>query len=106
MSEITSKLLILVTEKGCSKLQAWNETSQQLITTAKVYINIYVFNCFIDAINRHQVASNQQALIELFELFLLYGLCDIFAANFLRVSFECLSSFSFTKEFKFLIYFK
>jgi len=84
MSEITSKLMSLVTEKGYTKLQAWNETSQQLITTAKVYINIYAINCFISSINKHQVASNQKVLIELLQLFILYDMCDIFAANFLR----------------------
>ena len=86
MSEITSKLMSLVTEKGYTKLQAWNETSQQLITTAKVYVNIYAINCFISSINKHQVASNQKVLIELLQLFILYDICDIFAANFLRVN--------------------
>ncbi len=86
ISEITSKMMHLITEKGLSNLEVWNESSVLLINAAKVYVNIYVINCFLAAIHSHQVAVNQKALCELFELFLLYDICDNFAAYVLRVS--------------------
>lgn len=84
MMEITSRMMNSITEKGLTKFQAWNESSVLLITAAKVYINIYVMNCFLDAINGHSVKVNQQALSELFELFLLYNFCDAYASHILR----------------------
>ena len=87
ISEITNKMLHLITEKRYSQFDAWNESSQMLITVSKVYVNIYVINCFLAAIASHEVAGNQQALGELFELFMLYDICDNFGANVLRVNF-------------------
>lgn len=86
ITEITNKMLHLITEKGLSQFEAWNESSQLLITTSKVYINIYVINCFLAAIDSHKSQANQQALTELFELFMLYDICDNFAPNILRVN--------------------
>jgi hypothetical protein len=43
MNEITSKLFRLVKEEGISELNAWNQTSQQLISVARVS-NIFFFN--------------------------------------------------------------
>lgn len=84
MSEITNKMIHLITEKGFTKFQAWNETSVQLINAARIYINIYVMNCFILAIHGHSVKVNQEALCELFELFLLYNFSDVYASYILK----------------------
>lgn len=84
MMEITNKMMYLVTERGFTKFQAWNESSVLLTTLAKVYIHIYVSNCFLLAVHGHSVAANQQALSELFELFLLYNFCDTHASHLLK----------------------
>lgn len=86
MGEISNKMLYLITEKGFGHFQAWNETSVQLINLAQVYIHIYVINSFIDAIHSHKVEVNQKALCELFELFVLYDICDSFSSNVLRLN--------------------
>ncbi len=78
-------MMHLINEKGKSSLEAWNESSVLLINVAKVYVNIYVINCFLAAIYSHQVAVNQKALCELFELFLVYDIYDNFSAYILRV---------------------
>lgn len=75
-----------ITEKGLSQFEAWNESSVQLINAAKVYTSIYVANSFLAALAFHQVKENQQAMAELFELFMLYDICDNYAVNVLRVS--------------------
>lgn len=84
ISEITSKMMQLITEKGMSQFEAWNESSVQIINIAKVYINIYVINNFLNAILSCKNEKNQQALIDLFELFALYDICDNFSGNVLK----------------------
>jgi hypothetical protein len=74
-----------VSEEGMSHFEAWNDASVLLINVAKTYCNIYGMNCFMVAIYNHTVNSNQEALIDLFELFLLYNFCDTYCSNILRV---------------------
>lgn len=105
ISEITSKMMYLIAEKGKSKLEAWNESSVLLINASKVYVNIYVINCFMSALFSHKVAVNQKALGELFELFMLYDICDNFAAYVLRVNWsKLLPLHSFLKWFQLIIF--
>lgn len=85
MTEITNKMMHLVMDKGMGKLAAWNECSGLLVNVAKIYINIFVLNAFVAAIESHKVEVNRRALIDLFELFALYDICDTFSANVLRV---------------------
>lgn len=86
LSEITSKMLHSITEKGQSQFEAWNESSVPLINVAKVYTSIYVANSFVAALAFHPARENQQAMAELFELFMLYDICDNYAMNVLRAS--------------------
>ena len=79
-------MLYLITEKGLSQFEAWNNSSVHLINAAKVYTHIYVINSFLGALAFHSNKENQQAMAELFELFMLYDICDNFAMNILRVS--------------------
>ena len=50
MTEITSKMMANITERGLSHFEAWNEASVLLINAAKTYCNIYAMNCFMVAI--------------------------------------------------------
>ncbi len=85
MLEITGNMMRNVSEEGMSHFEAWNDASVLLINVAKTYCNIYGMNCFMVAIYNHTVDSNQEALIDLFELFLLYNFCDTYCSNILRV---------------------
>ena len=87
VSEITSRMMQSVTEKGNSGLKAWNDSSVLLINAARIYIKIYVLNSFFGAVQSHQVECNQKSLAELLELFFLYEFCDTFSASILRVGF-------------------
>lgn len=84
LNEITSKMMILITEKKLSPFEAWNESSVLLINASKVYANIYVINCFLSAIYKHNSTVNQTAMLDLFELFILYDITDVFSTNVLR----------------------
>lgn len=85
MTEITGKMMANVTERGFSHFEAWNDASVLLINAAKTYCNIYAMNCFMLAIYFHTEPANQESLIDLFELFLLYNFCDTYSLNILRV---------------------
>ena len=78
-------MLFLINEKGFTQHEAWNESSILLINASKVYINIYVANCFLTYILAHEVPANQAALIQLFELFILYDFCENFSSDILKV---------------------
>ena len=86
MSEITKRMMYLVNEKGLSQYDAWNESSVQLINVSKVYIHIYVINCFLASLLLNDCPKNQTALNNLLEHYLLFGICDTFSTNILKVS--------------------
>ncbi len=86
MSEITNRMIQSISVKGASNLEAWNDSSVLLINAARIYIKIYVLNCFFDAVESNQVECNQKALAELLELLFLYELCDTFSSSILRVT--------------------
>ena len=118
MSEIGSKLFFLVNEKGLQELVAWNQTSQQLISAArvrlikkfnknkifplkfqfKIYTDLFIINASLSCINANNSPQNQQVLCDLFELYLLYAITDLYSANILKVKFP-----SIQKYFDFVI---
>lgn len=78
-------MLYLINEKGLSRYDAWNQSSVMLTGASKVYINLFVINCFLAAIYNHKSEPNRRALTELLELYLLYGITTTYSANILRV---------------------
>ncbi len=88
MSEITKRMMYLVNEKGLSQYDSWNESSVQLISLSKVYIHIYVINCFLASVLLNNSQKNQNALNDLLEHYLLYGICDTFSTNILKVNLQ------------------
>jgi hypothetical protein len=87
MNEISNKMINLVSENDFSEQNAWNESSVQLVNVAKLYISIFMLESNLDAIIANNSGSNRQALVELFELYILYEIVEIYAASFLRVNF-------------------
>lgn len=87
MNEISNKMINLVSENDFSEQNAWNESSVQLVNVAKFYISIFMLESNLDAIIANNSESNRQALVELFELYILYEIVEIYAASFLRVIF-------------------
>lgn len=87
IGEVSNRMLYLINEKGLSQYQAWNESSVLLTTCSKIYINVFVINVFLSYVHSNKCVSNQRALSDLLELYLLYGICDTFSANVLRVNF-------------------
>ncbi len=109
MNEIANKLFYLVNEKGLEELNAWNQTSVQLINAARVhkhiieffyiyifwfelnlffkqiYTDLFVIHANLSCIYNISNLKNQQILSELFELYLLYSITDVYSSNILRV---------------------
>ena len=85
IGEITEKILRLIREEGLAELEAWNQCSVQLISAARVYIDIFIIHANLACIYANDVPANKKALTELFELYLLYEICDVYVGNVLRV---------------------
>jgi hypothetical protein len=85
MADVSKRMMYLLNEKGLNQYDAWNQSSVQLINSAKIYINIYVINCFLASIFMNKCERNQQALIDLLEFYLLFGICDTHAAEIMKV---------------------
>lgn len=86
LAEVSSKLLALVTERGFGEQQAWNECSVDLITTAKSFTLLFLVSSNLVYVDENKTECNQKALAELFELFLLYEMCENNSANLLRLN--------------------
>ena len=86
LEEILNRIFYLVNEKGITELEALNQSTVLLINSSKLYINIFIINCFLWSIHAHKCELNQKVLSELLEFYLLYEICDEFASSFLRVN--------------------
>lgn len=53
-----------------------------------MYIEIFVLNSNLVSIVKNPVFENQRVLTEVFELYILYAICENYSGNFLRVSFN------------------
>ena len=129
MNEVTSKLFNLVKIENTPELEAWNQTSSQLIATARVntlnfywlgnwifinstiliksnqiYGDIFVIFSNLSCILSNKFPTNQQALAELFELYLLYEICEVYSANILRVILNLIYSGLFFETINVLIF--
>ena len=85
IAEISKRMMYLVNENQLSQYDAWNGSSVQLIKISKVYIHIYIINCYLANVLQNNCPTNQNALNELLEHYLLYGICDTFSASILKV---------------------
>ena len=86
MTEISNRMLYLINEKGLSQFEAWNQSTVLLTNASKIYINIFVINCFLSAVVQNNSESNRKALTDLLELYLLYGISNTHSANILKVN--------------------
>jgi acyl-CoA oxidase len=86
MNEIVAKIVRLIREEGLGELDAWNKCSQQLISVARVYIDIFIIHANLSCICAMEQEANRAALSDLFELYMLYELCDVYPGNVLRLT--------------------
>ena len=61
------------------------ETIKDRATAHGIPQDIYVINCFLASIFMNKCERNQQALIDLLEFYLLFGICDTHAAEIMKV---------------------
>lgn len=87
ISELSDKMFNSISN-GASEYDAWNQNTVYLVNMSKVYISIFVLKCNLEAIANNHVESNQNALADLCELFILYELIEDYSSNLLRVSFQ------------------
>ncbi|CAF0808334.1 unnamed protein product [Brachionus calyciflorus] len=86
ISEISGRMFSLVNETGLTEYQAWNECTVQLVQIAKLYVSIFIIWCSLSDINSNVDKNNQEALTELFELFVLYEITEDYSTNIMRLS--------------------
>lgn len=86
MLKIGNKMMSSVTEKGMAELEAWNASSQELISVARLYIQIFMIQACCDAIGKCDDESNRRALIDLLELYLIYNINEHFSGVLLNVT--------------------
>lgn len=85
--ETGNHLMSLIKERGLSQYEAWNESGVMLINAAKIYINIFVIMAYFENISTDDLNGNERDLMfNLFELYLLFGTCDTYCSQFLKVS--------------------
>jgi acyl-CoA oxidase len=85
VNELSSKMFRLLDEEKLAALDAWNRCSVQLTQTARVYIDIFVINSNLSCIQANPSEQNRNALADLFELYMLYELCEVYPGHVLRV---------------------
>ena len=83
--EISTSIVKQVTENGMSEQEAWNNSTVNLLNLAKLYISIFVLECNLNAIVKNNSQVNRTALADVFELFVLYEIVDVYSASFLKV---------------------
>jgi hypothetical protein len=57
----------------------------KLFFVNKVYTDLFVINANLSCIYSNKVQVNQQALKDLFELYLLYGITNVYSGDILKV---------------------
>ena len=87
IGEASDRMLDLMGKENLSEFEAWNQSSVLLINSSRCYIQIFIINSNLLALSEHAEKENDQnqvVLQELFELYLLYGICDTFTAQLLK----------------------
>ena len=98
INEVTSKIMKLIREDNLPELEAWNRCSSQLIIAARIYIDIFVIFANLHCIHSNPVMANRKALSELFELYVLYEITDVYSGSILRFNVLDLNVFNEWKE--------
>lgn len=85
IGEVSDKIIKLVTENGLSELDAWNNSTVQLLKVAKLFITLFVIECNLTAVASNKTEANRAVLADLFELFVLYEMIENHSSGFLKV---------------------